>query len=238
MPPSPEAIPPTAGAHMRYSLVCTICVVSLAGTFTPASAQRRFPTRRPPSHESAIAMNRGNITIEPFAGYLVTPSYFNGPLNTTLGSSGAALYGAMLSLPLAPSASIVGTAGYSSGNLRAGIPLLGGYNFGTSNTWVFDASVELRADNMKKTGRFVPFAQLGGGAMRRTVGVAGFNAHTTDFTVSGGVGLNIPLSRNSDISLLAKDYYGKADFGSIGSLNVRTKDINTIALTGGVRIGF
>jgi hypothetical protein len=225
---------------MRHSLVCTLSLIAAVAAVSPASAQRRRPQGQPRARtESAITINRGSIAIEPFAGYLITPSYFNGPINTTLGTSGAPMYGASLSLPLAPSASIIGTAAYSSGNLRVGIPLLGGYNFGTANTWVFDASVELRADNMKRNGaRIIPFAQLGGGALRRTVGVSGFNAHTTDFTVSGGVGFNIPLSASSDIQVLAKDYYGKADFGSVGSFDVSTKDIHTIGLTGGLRISF
>jgi hypothetical protein len=223
---------------MRYSIVCILAAATAASTIAaPASAQRRrAPTRR---SESAITINRGTASIQPFAGYLITPSFFNGPLNTTLGTSGAALYGVAASLPLAPNASIVGTAGYSSGSLRVGIPFLGGYDFGKSSTWVFDGSVELRANNMNAGGmRIVPFAQLGGGALRREVGISGLATHATNFTVSGGVGFNIPLSKNSDISILAKDYYGKADFGSVGSLDVTTKDINTIGLTGGIRIGF
>jgi hypothetical protein len=212
-----------------------VAAVSAAVLGSPASAQRR----RPSTHESAITISRGSAAIAPFAGYLITPAYFDGPLGTSLGTSGAPMYGASLSVPLAPSASIVGTAAYSNGTLRVGLPFIGGYDFGTANTWVFDASVELRADNMKASGvRIVPFAQLGGGALRREVGISGLKTHATDFTVSGGVGVNIPLSANSGIQLLAKDYYGKADFGSVGSLDVSSDDIHTIGLTGGIRIGF
>ena len=221
---------------MRYSLVCTLSIVLAAASLSPVEAQRG---RRPPRRESAITVSRGSAAIVPFAGYLITPAFFEGPLNTTLGSSGAPLYGAALSVPLAPAASIVGTAGYSRGNLRVGLPFVGGYDFGTSSTWVFDAAVELRADNMAQGGgRFVPFAQLGGGALRREVGISGVKTHSTDFTVSAGLGFNIPLSGSSGIQVLAKDYYGKADFGSIGSIDVKTDDMHTIGLSGGIRIGF
>jgi hypothetical protein len=220
---------------VRNSGLALAAVLLIAG-YTPASAQR---TRRPPPRQSAITVSRGSAAIAPFVGYLITPAYFSGPLNTSIGTSGAPLYGAALSVPLAPTASIVGTAGYSSGSLRAGIPFIGGYDFGSASTWVFDASVELRADNLEASGvKVIPFAQLGGGALRREVGISGLKTHSTDFTVSGGLGINIPLSASSDIQLLAKDYYGKADFGSIGSLNVSSDDIHTVGLTGGIRIGF
>ena len=223
---------------MRYSLVRTVPFVALALAALPVSPVSAQRTRRP-RHESAITISRGSAAISPFAGYLITPAYVNGPLNTSLGTSGAPLYGASLSVPLAPSASIVGTLGYANGSLRVGLPFIGGFDFGTASTWVFDASVELRANNMAKGGlRFVPFAQLGGGALRREVGISGLKAHSTDFTVSGGVGFNIPLSSNADIQFLAKDYYGKADFGSVGSVDLSTNDINTIGLSGGIRISF
>src|SRR3954469_5549393 len=103
---------------MPKTYVCMLAALCFATTTTDAHAQRRRIPQRQPRHESAITVNRGQVAIQPFAGYLVTQSYFNGPLNTSLGTSGAPLYGAAISLPLAPSASIVGTAGYSSGTLR------------------------------------------------------------------------------------------------------------------------
>ena len=84
----------------------------------------------------------------------------------------------------------------------------------------------------------MPFVQLGGGAIRREVSVAGITGTTTDFQVSGGVGADIPIAGNFELRLLAKDHYGKADFGAVGELQARTKDIHTLALTGGVRFTF
>lgn len=182
-----------------------------------------------------ITITRGSFAVAPYAGYLLSQEFIDGPLGAALNVQSAPIYGVQASLPLAPSASLVGTFGYSSGELRAGIPLIGGINFGETSTAVFDASVELR---MQTRGTFMPVVQLGGGATRREVRVAGFSASTTDFQVSGGIGADIPLSSNIALRVLARDYYGKADFGSVGPFEAKTNDLHAVSLTGGLRIAF
>jgi hypothetical protein len=214
---------------MRSALVV---VAGLGATLLAASAAH---AQRGTS--SPIVITRGEFAIAPFAGYLVSQSFIEGPLNTRLGSVNAPLFGVQASLPLAPSAALIGTIGYSSGDLEVGAPIIGGVSVGESDTWVFDASVELRAPNFGM-GRFVPFAHLGGGALHRRLGVLGFSADATDFMVSGGVGADIPLSSSMAIRLMAKDHYGKADFGNLGSLEAKTDDLHTLALSAGLRIAF
>lgn len=68
--------------------------------------------------------------------------------------------------------------------------------------------------------------------------VAGGSSSTTDFQVSGGIGADFPISSNIGLRVMAKDYYGRADFGSIGSLEARTDDLHAVAFTGGLRIEF
>lgn len=185
---------------------------------------------------SAISVNRGAFAITPYAGYLITQNFLEGPLNTTLGIQGSPVYGAQLSLPLAPTAAIVGTIGYGSGDLEAGIPLVGGISLGKASTLLLDASVELRLE--RAGARAVPVFQLGGGAIRREVTVLGMSADATDFHVSGALGADLPLAPNIALRIMAKDHYGKADFGSVGDLHARTDDLHAVALTGGVRIAF
>jgi hypothetical protein len=217
---------------MKTRFLFVLCTLASLLASTAAHAQR-------PRRESAITINRGSMTIEPFAGYLVTQRFIDGPLGSGLGASASPVFGASISLPLAPSSSIIGTAGYSSGDLEVGLPVLGGIDVGNITSWVFDASVELRASSMSSGAmRFVPFVQLGGGAIRREVGIAGVQARSTDFTVSGGVGVNIPLSASSDIRILAKDYYGKVDFGDLVLFDAKTEDFHTLGLTAGIRLGF
>jgi hypothetical protein len=139
-------------------------------------------------------------------------------------------------MPLAPNASIVGTLGYGSGDLEAGIPIIGGISIGQTSTLLMDVSVELRVPSA--TMRFIPVFQLGGGAIRREVTIVGVTADATDFQVSGAVGADFPMSSNIALRLMAKDHYGKADFGTVGPLEAKTNDLHTLALVGGVRIAF
>ncbi|HEY0729179.1 MAG TPA: hypothetical protein VGD38_13965 [Pyrinomonadaceae bacterium] len=190
---------------------------------------------------SSISVNRGAFAVAPYAGYLVSQNFFEGPLNTSLGVQGASVYGAQFSMALAPGASLVGAMGYGSGDLEAGIPIFGGISVGQTSTLLLDASVELRLENSTK--RFIPVFQLGGGAIRREVTIAGMNRDAFDFQVSGAIGADLPLARNIAVRLMAKDYVGKADFGtinlgSLGTLEASTKDLHTVALTGGLRIEF
>ena len=195
-----------------------------------ASASAQVPRSTP------ISVTRGEFSISPYAGYLISESLVEGPLNTALGVTNAPVYGIQASLPLAPSASLVGTFGYASGDLEVGLPVIGGIGVGSSSATVFDAAVELRGS--LGAARFLPLVQLGGGAMHRRVTVAGLTGKTTDFVVSGGVGADLPITHNVAMRFMAKDYYGKADFGSLGSYSAKTRDIHTLAISGGIRIAF
>lgn len=222
---------------MRFTWLAGSALSAVVLTTAVAEAQRT-------PRSSAITVTRGSFAIAPFGGYLISQNLVDGPLETSLGVSSAPLYGLQASLPLAPGASLIGALGYSSGNLEIGLPLLGGISVGNGNTWLFDASVELRLDSWEEQGkRVIPLAQLGGGALRRELTVIGISARTTDFMVSAGLGADLPITSNMAIRLMAKDHYGRADFGSLdlgslGSLNARTNDLHTVALSAGLRVAF
>lgn len=199
-------------------------MAALALTAGGAAAQR----------SSAITINRGPFAVVPYAGYLLSENFVDGPLNTGLGAVAAPMFGVQASLPLAPSASLVGTVGYADGDLEVGVPVLGGISVGKTNALLMDASVELRANG----ARFSPLLQLGGGAIRRELTVAGISASSTDFQVSGGIGADVPIMPNVALRLLAKDHYGKVDFGGVAGLNAQTKDLHNIALMAGVQFSF
>src|SRR5437870_12030034 len=69
------------------------------------------------------AVSRGAFEVEGFGGYLITQSFINGPFNTALGSTSSSIYGVQAGLPLAPGAALIGTIGYASGDLKAGLPI-------------------------------------------------------------------------------------------------------------------
>jgi hypothetical protein len=203
----------------------------LIGLIAAGSAEAQTPRR-----SSDITINRGSFAVAPFGGYLLSQRFLDGPLGSSLGVQSTPIYGVQASLPLMPNGSLVGTIAHGSSDLEAGLPIIGGIAVGTTNTTVFDASVELRLPG--NASRFVPVLQLGGGAIRREVMVQGLTAKTTDFTVSGGLGADFPISRSLAVRLMARDHYGKADFGSIGDLEASTDDLHAVTLTGGVRIAF
>ena len=214
---------------MRTRLLLASAVAALAFT-SVADAQA--------PRSSAIGVTRGSFALAPYAGYLVSQNFFEGPLNTTLAIQSSPVYGAQFSMPLAPGASIVGAIGYGSGDLEAGIPIVGGISIGKSSTLLLDASVELRLESLASRNRFIPVFQLGGGAVKREVTILGVTADATDFQVSGAIGADFPLGSNLALRVMAKDYFGKADFGSVGPLNARTEDLHAVALTGGLRFAF
>lgn len=181
-------------------------------------------------------VRQGPFSVVPYGGYLITGDFIEGPLGTNVGSVSSPLIGVQASLPLAQVFSLVGSVGYASGDLEVGLPVLGGISVGESSALVLDAAVELRAPGLGS--RVVPLVQLGGGAIRRELTVAGVSASSTDFQVSGGLGVDVPVAQNVALRLLAKDHYGRVDFGSLGELQARTKDIHNVALVAGLHLWF
>lgn len=180
----------------------------------------------------------GTFGLAPFAGYLVSESLIEGPLGTSLGSASGPVIGGQLSLPLGGWVSLVGTVAYGGADLEAGVPILGGVSVGDTETWLFDGTFELRPDWDDGGARVIPVVQLGAGAIDRRLSVGGIDATSTDFVVAGGAGFDIPVGAGMSIRLLARDLYGKADFGSIGSVRARTDEVHTMSFSAGLRFGF
>lgn len=94
---------------MRSMIFITSALAVLAST-SSAEAQRR---------STDIAVSRGEFAIAPFGGYLLSQRFIDGPLGTSLDVASAPMYGIQISLPLAPSASLIGTIAHASGDLKA-----------------------------------------------------------------------------------------------------------------------
>lgn len=211
----------------RPILVALSLAAGLALAGAPLQAQQR---------SSNIFVNRGELELTPYAGYLFTSHLANGPLTSSLGSANGAIYGAQVALPLSPQASLVGGIGYSSADLRA--QAFGfGVNVGTSVAWIYEGDLQLRAAPQKQGTMmgFAPLLQVGAGAIHRNVSAAGFSATSTDFAINGGVGADFTVTPGLALRLMAKDYIGKASFNS-GLATTNT--LNNVALDAGVRFSF
>jgi hypothetical protein len=183
-----------------------------------------------------ISVKRGELELTPYAGYIFTGHFANGPFSTSLGSGNGAVYGVQLALPLAPSASLVGGLAYSSSDLQ--VQALGqGVNVGTSVAWLYEGDLQLRAPAQKSgiTAGAEPFLQIGAGAIHRQLTAGGLSATSTDFAMNGGVGFDYVISQGLALRLLAKDYIGKATFNNDLA---QTNTLNNLVLSAGVRLSF
>src|SRR4026208_2346737 len=113
---------------MNRQLVLAAVIGALALGASSAEAQRR-PTPLP------IAAVPGP-SISPYAGYMMFGDIIDGPLGTSLTSSSGSVFGVQGNLPLGSTLSVVGNVAYSEPQLKFGVPILGGINFGKSQVWI------------------------------------------------------------------------------------------------------
>lgn len=211
-------------------------IVIPAAIFASAFALAALPAAAQRAHRSAAATS---LSVSPYAGYMAFGTLVDGPLNTSLKSASAPVYGAQINLPLGNTLSIVGNVAYSEPDLSFGIPILGSVSFGKSNVWLYDAGLQLSAPGYGKGDRGIfPFVQVGAGAMRYDVQFAGLSRTATNAAYNAGIGADIPLAPNIGVRLVAKDYIGKFDFNEATSVNVDTKASHNVALSAGLKLGF
>ena len=73
---------------------------------------------------------------------MVFGNYLSGPLGTTLSNAPGMVYGTQVGLSLAPELSLVGNIGYTTSDMKVGIPFLGGVSVGHSSMLIYDAGLE------------------------------------------------------------------------------------------------
>jgi opacity protein-like surface antigen len=200
----------------------------------PAAAQRTSRSKRT-QHQSSQSM-----AISPYAGYMTFGELVDGPLNTTLKSKAAPIYGVQLNLPLGNTVSVFGNVGYTEPDLSVGLPILGTINFGKSTVWLYDAGLQLSAPGYGTGDRGIfPFVQVGAGAMKYNVDVSGFTRNATNTAFNAGLGVDIPFAQNIGLRLVAKDYIGKFDFQEATQVDiVDAKTSHNVALSAGLKLAF
>ena len=216
---------------MNRNLVVAGMLAALALSASSAEAQRRSGGR--------IAVNETpGPSISPYAGYMMFGDIVDGPLGTTLTSSSGSVFGVQGNLPLGSVLSVVGNVAYSEPQLKFGVPILGGINFGKSQVWIYDAGLQLSAPAFRGQRSITPFAQVGAGGMRYDVTVAGINRKASNLAFNAGLGADIPLADNLGLRLFAKDYIGKFDVNEAAGIDYEAKTSHNIALTAGLKLQF
>ena len=175
--------------------------------------------------------------VTPYAGYMMFGKLFEGPIGTSISAGSGPVYGAQASLFMTKNVALYGNVGYSSSDLKVGLPILGGIDVGSSKALMYDGGVELKVP-MQAESVVKPFVQGGVGAIRYEVDASFLNATATNVAYNFGGGVDVRLSPNFGMRLMAKDYLGKFDFKEATSFDLNSKTTHNVALSLGVNFGF
>ena len=205
-------------------LVLRTSVIGLAASLgaLPLAAQQAKPTV---------------FDVSPYAGYMMFGKMIEGPIGTSVSSGSGPVYGAQMSLTMAKNVALYGNVGYSSSDLKIGLPIIGGLDVGSSKALMYDGGVELKVP-MQAESVVKPFVQGGVGAIRYEVDASFLNATATNVAYNFGGGVDVRLSPNFGMRLMAKDYLGKFDFKEATSFDLNSKTTHNVALSLGVNFGF
>jgi len=175
--------------------------------------------------------------VSPYAGYMMFGKLFEGPIGTSVSTGSGPVYGAQMSLTMAKNIALYGNVGYSSSDLKIGLPIIGGLDVGSSKALLYDGGVELKVP-MQAASMVTPFVQGGVGAIRYEVESGFLNTNATNVAYNFGGGVDVKLSPNFGVRLMAKDYLGKFDFKEATSFDLNSKTTHNVALSLGVNFGF
>ena len=76
--------------------------------------------------------------VTPYGGYMMFGKMFEGPIGTSISAGNGPLYGAQVSLTMAKNVALFGNVGYSSSDLKVGVPIIGGLDVGYTNALLYD----------------------------------------------------------------------------------------------------
>ena len=216
---------------MRRSSLAAIRTASLAAAVVSA-APLAAQSRTVPATTRA-----GIVDVTPYAGVMMFGKYLEGPLGTSVRSRPAPIGGAQLSVALAPSVSVIGNVAYSSGDLEVGAPIIGGLDIGSSNSWLYDAGLELRLPSSSGSP-IAPFIQGGVGAITTKLSGGPFSTTSTNAAFNAGAGLDLAFGRSAALRLQVKDYIGRYASEKVVGLEARGDVTHNVAASAGLRFSF
>ncbi len=179
------------------------------------------------------------LHISPYAGYMVFGDFIKGPLGTSVSNAPAPVYGAQVGLSLSPSLSLIGNLGYTSSDIKVGVPILGGVSVGHNSMLIYDGGLEYNLGALS-TGAlpFSPFVQAGVGAIRSNINESIVQTNATSLTGNVGVGADFRVGRGMALRFLGKDYFGKFNFKDATGFDVSNSVTHNWALSAGLRLDF
>ncbi len=158
-------------------------------------------------------------------------------IGTSIETSNSPMVGAQASIPLTKGIALTATVGYANGDLRIGLPLIGGVNVGSVKTWLYDAAVELGGLGGRGTG-LAPFIAGGIGGMSNDIKSAAFTTRAANIAYTAAIGVDVGLSPGFGVRLQAKDWIGQFDSRDAVGFRANGNTAHNWALTAGARISF
>ncbi len=189
---------------------------------------------------AAQAPGSGTVLhVSPYIGYMMFGDYLKGPVGTSLSNSPGALYGTQVGLSLSPNLPLLGNIGYTSSDVKIGVPFFGGLSVGHSSVLLYDAGLEYNFGSPKGASLpIAPFVQAGVGAMRYSIDESVLSTQATNFAGNVGAGADITLAHGLAFRLLAKDYIGQFNFQDATGYGLTGRTAHNFALTAGLRFDF
>ena len=170
---------------------------------------------------------------------MVFGDYLKGPLNTSLSNAPGLMYGTQAGLSLAPNLTLVGNVGYTSTDMKVGIPLLGGVSVGHSSMLIYDAGLEYALGSLNSgASALTPFVQAGFGAIRYDISASVLTTTATNLAANLGAGADMALSRGIALRVLARDYIGRFNFQDATGFDISGSTAHNFALSAGLRFDF
>ena len=178
--------------------------------------------------------------VTPYAGYLLTGNFLEGPLGISLSSAGGVMYGVQASMPIGTGLSIYGNVARSKADLRVGIPILGALDVGSVETLLYDGGVRVTLPQaIGSTKTLTPFFQAGVGAMRHDIAAADYvELRATNFAFNAGVGAHVAITDGFAFRVLISDYMGKFDAEEATTFDLSTRTRHSLGFAGGLSLEF
>jgi hypothetical protein len=216
-------------ARLAARVAAGACALAIVAA--PLAAQRA-PSR--PANDHATVAD-----FTPYAGYMTFQPYLDGPLGTNVRGAASPVVGGQLSMAISQNLSLVGNVAYSRGDLEIGLPILGGLDVGSRQSWLYDAAIEARLPKASGAASAIsPFLQLGAGAITTKLGSAGVETSSTNPAAVAGAGLDLSLGGNLGLRAMVKDYVGRYKSEEVAGLSVKSDVGHNFAATVGLRLSF
>ncbi len=176
-------------------------------------------------------------TLTPSVGILIAGNWYDGPIGTNLSATNAPIFGVQGGLPLTRGVALVGNLAFAAADLRIGLPLLGGIDVGSANTWLYDVALELGGLSGRTTG-LAPFVQAGLGGLSYEIKNRFFDTRATNIAYTVGVGVDVGVSEGFAIRVQAKDWISRFNSEDATGFRAEGNLAHNIAITAGVRFSF